>query len=570
MLFMYDGDQLPELLGEDGYTYIDDGSADLATGVTSLRFIRAVLRRTRRVWGAVALVGFAAGIGIAVTLPVTYQASTSLLLTPMSAPAEASGGPILNEQALAQSRPVAELAVRQLGLQQSVTKFLTTYTATAATDRVLVITAKANSSAEALARARAVATEFLRFRANLAETAQNLVLRSLDQEVLAAQQRLQSINTQISQLPARPTTPEQQARLASLEKAQAQAQASLDVVLEAVTENSISSQITTAGVVLDSQVLSPASPVPPHSRLKRLLEYAGIGLIASLTLGVGFVIIGALLSDRLRRRDEVARALRAPVEVSVGSMARPRWWPGPRELQAAPSAEVKRIVAYLDDVLSSSTGDPMSLAIVPVDDVHGPAVCLVSLAISCAKRGLRVVVADLCDGAPAARLVGVAEPGIHTVTVQSVQIVVVAPDQHDVVIRGPLDRPEAQTSPAEAVIEACATADRLLTLAALDPSLGAQHLSGWARAAVATVTAGQSTGTRIQAVSEMVRLAGIPLVSGVLIGADKTDESLGAAPAAGVGDAIAAEPDSRLDGDGSVVHAADQSAAGRPGSDRHF
>jgi capsular polysaccharide biosynthesis protein len=565
MLFMYDGHQLPEPLGEDGYTYIDDGSADLATGVTSLRFIRAVLRRTRRVWGAVALVGLVAGIAIAVTLPVSYQASTSLLLTPLAAPGEASGAPILNEQALAESRPVAELAMQQLGVQQSVTRFLTTYTATAATDRVLVITAKANSSAEAVARARAVATEFLRFRAKLAETMQNLVLRSLNQGVTAAQQRLQSINTQISQLPARPTTPEQQARLASLENAQLQAQASLDLVQQAVTENAVSSQITTAGVVLDSQVLSPASPVPPHSRLKRLLEYAGIGLIASLTLGVGFVIIGALLSDRLRRRDEVARALSAPVEVSVGSLARPRWRPGPRELQAAPSANVKRIVAYLDSVLSSCTGEPISLAIVPVDDVHGPADCLVSLALSCAKQGLRVVIADLCDGAPAARLLGVAEPGIHTVTVQSVQVVVVAPDQHDVVTPGPLDRPQAQACPAGAVIEACATADRLLTLAALDPSLGAPHLSGWARAAVATVTAGQSTATRIQAVSEMVRLSGIPLVSGVLIGADKTDESLGAAPAAGVRDAIAAEPGSRLDGDGSAVHAGGSVSGGPAG-----
>jgi len=549
MLFMYDGDQLPELLGEDGYTYIDDGSADLATGVTSLRFIRAVVGRTRRAWGAVALVGLVAGIGTAVMLPVSYLASTSVLLTPMGAPGEPSGAPIINEQALAQSRPVAELAVQQLGLQQSVTKFMTTYTATPATDRVLVITAKANSSAEAIARARAVATEFLRFRANLAETTQNLVLRSLNQEVIAAQQRLQSISTQISQLPARPTTPGQQARLASLTKAQAQAQTSLDLVQEAVTDNAISSQITTAGVIHDSEVLSPASPLPPHSRLKRLLEYAGIGLIAGLTLGVGVMIIGALLSDRLRRRDDVARALSAPVEVSVGGMARPRWWPGPRGLQAAPSADVRRIVAYLDSVLSSSTGDPMSLAIVPVDDVHGPAVCLVSLAISCAKQGLHVVVADLCHGAPAARLLGVAEPGACTVTVQGVQVGVVIPLPDDVVTPGPLDRRPSQPSVAKAVAEACEKADRLLTLATIDPSLGAQHLTGWTSAAVATVTAGKSTATRIHAVGEMVRLSGVTLVSGVLLETDKTDESLGVALAP---ETITEHP-SHLDSDGSMV-----------------
>ena len=71
------------------------------------------------------------------------------------------------------------------------------------------------------------------------------------------------------------------------------------------------------------------------------------------------------------------------------------------------------------------------------------------------------------------------------------------------------------------------SADLLLTLATLDPSLGAEHLAGWARGAVAVVTAGRSSAERVHAVGEMIRLAGIELISAVLVGADKTDESLG-------------------------------------------
>ena len=41
------------------------------------------------------------------------------------------------------------------------------------------------------------------------------------------------------------------------------------------------------------------------------------------------------------------------------------------------------------------------------------------------------------------------------------------------------------------------------------------------------MTAGRSSWTRIHAVGEMIRLAGMSLVSAVLVGADKTDESLG-------------------------------------------
>jgi hypothetical protein len=76
-------------------------------------------------------------------------------------------------------------------------------------------------------------------------------------------------------------------------------------------------------------------------------------------------------------------------------------------------------------------------------------------------------------------------------------------------------------------LAAYASADLLLTLAVLDPSIGAEYLAGWACGAVVVVTAGQSSAERIRAVSEMIRLSGTSLISGVLIGADKTDESLG-------------------------------------------
>ena len=49
----------------------------------------------------------------------------------------------------------------------------------------------------------------------------------------------------------------------------------------------------------------------------------------------------------------------------------------------------------------------------------------------------------------------------------------------------------------------------------------------WADDAVVVVTAGRSSWTKIRAVSEMIRLASVHLVSAVLVGADKTDESLG-------------------------------------------
>ena len=78
-----------------------------------------------------------------------------------------------------------------------------------------------------------------------------------------------------------------------------------------------------------------------------------------------------------------------------------------------------------------------------------------------------------------------------------------------------------------ALVTACSSADLLLTLATLDPAFGGDHLGTWATSAVAVVTAGESSAEKVHSVGEMIRLAGTRLDSVVLIGADKSDESLG-------------------------------------------
>ena len=56
-------------------------AADLAAGLTSLRFISAALRRRAWLWCATAVAGLLIGLGLALVLPPAYQASTSILLT---------------------------------------------------------------------------------------------------------------------------------------------------------------------------------------------------------------------------------------------------------------------------------------------------------------------------------------------------------------------------------------------------------------------------------------------------------------------------------------------------------
>jgi hypothetical protein len=172
-----------------------------------------------------------------------------------------------------------------------------------------------------------------------------------------------------------------------------------------------------------------------------------------------------------------------------------------------------------------------------VDDPSAAALALVSLALSCAQEGSQVLVADLVRGAPAARLLQAGQPGVRLVHLNGADLVVAVPGHKDVAPVGPLRRPAPQaqrwSSFSDAVAEACASADILLTLAAVDPALGSDHLPTWAVGAVAVVTAGKSSWTQIQAAGQMMRLAGMPPMSAILVGADRHDESLGRAVSPG-------------------------------------
>jgi capsular polysaccharide biosynthesis protein len=543
------GSNRPEWLWTPDDTDVEDQSPDFNAGLASLGFVRAAIRRSMRFCLAMAAAGMLIGSAFYLSSPPTYQASTTLYL--MVGPEAQPGTAIADDQAIIQSRTVAGLALRKLGLRESADSFVASYTAAPLTDRVLVITVSAPSSGEAVKQANALAAAFLQYHANQLQTQQRLLLRSLDLQVTQARQQITSLDRQISRVSAQPASPTRQAQLAGLRAQRDQTIAAVTVLEQSNNTNKASTQENTAAQVKQSYVLDAATPIPPHSRLKHLVLYAMIGLIGGLVLGLGIVVIRALTSERLFRRDDVARALGAPVKLSIGKVRPSRWRSSRRGLAAAANPGIRRIVAHLRNTVTAESRGTPALAVVPVDDPQVPAISLVSLAISFAEQmGLRVIVADLCSTTPAARLLGVSEAGVHRVRIDGGHMIVVIPDGQDVPPVGPLTPVTAQAEypPCGKELSAAfAATDVMLTLAALDPSVGGEHLARWAPVAVAMVTAGQSSWTRIHAASEMIRISGTRLVSGILIGAERTDESLGVThpPGAskGAGDSEAGLPD---------------------------
>ena len=516
------GDGLPDRLWA-GNTASDGerSAAALTGGLANLGFFTAVLRRKAWVWCLTAVIGLVIGTGLYVKFPPAYHATTSVLLV-----YNGSVNPsvqVENEASMADSQAVAARVVQELKLPQSVASFQAAYSVTTATANVLTISVGAPSSTAAVQRAAAVATAFLQYRAQYWRSQEQQQFAQLQQQYNAAQQRLQVLNAQLSQLSQ--STPAQKAEYNHLQS-QISEQGQ---ILQFVDGTELTTKANTNALVAGSFVLDPATALP-RSHIKGPALYFVGGLFGGMVVGMAGVLIAALLSRRLRRREDVAIALGAPVRLSVGPLRPRRWRPTLPWRAAKRKRDMKRVVVYLRGAVPGSSRGPASLAVVAVDDAQVVAQTFASLAASCAAEGKQVVVADLSDGAFLARLLRVSDPGIRNASWNGANLILVRPQPEDVAPVGPVPGGAssavlAQADPA--LVTACSSADLLLTFATLDPAFGGDHLGTWATNVVIVVTAGESSVEKVYSVGEMIRRSGTRLDSVVLIGADKTDESLG-------------------------------------------
>ena len=279
------------------------------------------------------------------------------------------------------------------------------------TNRVILITVSASSADAAVRGATDVTAAFLQFRADQLRTYQQLVSASASQEIARVEAQSAPIALQVSTLSGTATSTADKAKLSGL---QTQLSA-LTALRQSAQSTQQTGQAGTDTAVRGSYVINAAALVA-HSQKKTAVLYALTGLIAGLLLCMGWVAIGALMSDRLRSRADIAAALGAPVRLSVRPVRLRRRLPGRRGLAATGNPDIQRIARHLHGCLDSApTG--AALALVPADrdrrgggDDGGTGAVL-------RRQGTRVIMADLCPGMPAARLLGAPNPGVHAVEV---------------------------------------------------------------------------------------------------------------------------------------------------------
>lgn len=509
----------------DDFAATGNPPADFVPGLVNLGFIKAAIWRSVWFVSLLAAVGLLGGLGVFVKYPHASQASASLLIT--LSPYEDNQSASTNNQAMAETSSVATLAMHKLGLSQTISSFLNTYSVSSTTSRVLTITASGPSANQAQLRASAVASAFLAFRAKELTAQHSLMVASLNQQINQARQRVSSLDTQIGQA----VSAAQQSQLGKLRAERTSAANTLSSLQQAVAGDQSTTLPTLKAALKNSQVLS-VTPIP-YPKKRTLVTYVAVGLIMGLAVGLGIVIIRALVSDRLRRRDDVAYTLDAPVKLSVrtlGTNRRLAFRPG---RAAKRNRDMRRVVAHLHSAVPRKTQGAQGLAIVAVDNAPVVAQAVTELATSYAGSGTQVVTADLSSGAHLAHLSRVKGPGTHVVSRNGVTFTMAVPERGDLTPTGPLppfNSPPGRAHVPDPLVDSDVAADLLLTLATLDPAIGADHLATWASNAVVVVSSGQSSAERIHSVGEMIRLAGMRLESVVLLGADKSDESLGLTP----------------------------------------
>jgi capsular polysaccharide biosynthesis protein len=502
---------------------------DPVTGIPGRPPLGAELRRRKLLWVTAAVVGLALGIGVYKEMPPPYKATTLVQIRVI--PGVLPTDEILTELALAQSRTVATTAMTMLKLPQdakSVQSFMGRDAVTSPSDQFLQFTVKASSANDAVARAKALAQAFLRVRDNGLTSALANTVSALDKTIAKEKTQSAQLTAKIAAVQAQPVSTHQQAQLVSLQAQLSQLHGRLTGLEKAVQSYAVHSTLSNKDVRYGSKVLDRAKATP-RSRIKYPVIYAAGGLFAGLAIGMGWVIVSALISTRPRRRYDIARALGAPVRLSVGRI-RVSKLAARRAPESAGGRGIQQIATYLRSAIGREQGRA-SLAVVAADDPIVPALSIVSTALACVRDGRRVIVADLTPRGDAGRLLGCTEPGVHRQVAGQRNLTVAIPESSIAPPAGPIRHGAAAGLPVNADPEldhAYHAADLLLTLISIDPGLGADHLCTWATDAVVISTAGVPSATKLRTISELIRLSGTAVMSGVLVGADKVDESFGA------------------------------------------
>ncbi|MBK3564314.1 Wzz/FepE/Etk N-terminal domain-containing protein [Streptomyces sp. MBT62] len=319
-----------------------------ATPLLDLQALVVAVRRRRRLWGAMALLGLLAGAAVAVLLPPAPAAVTKVLVAHQEDQPNDTGTLIRTDAQLLATSRIAGAALKILKSPEKPEDFMKDYRGTGLTNNVLEIDVTGKTDAEAVARAKALAQAFVADHAKRINDIANANAQGLLDQQARMQAELADVNKTIGgRTPD--TDPKDSANLESLFAQRAELTSQISDFGQRAEEARVGAPQLVAG----TQIVDAPRAVA-HSLPKALVTDGVVGLVLGLFVGLALAAVGVVVGDRPVLRRDIAANLGASVIAELPRRSG-RLWQRRRTRVAR-----ERLTTTLART-SRGTGEPLSL-----------------------------------------------------------------------------------------------------------------------------------------------------------------------------------------------------------------
>ncbi|MFF1719159.1 Wzz/FepE/Etk N-terminal domain-containing protein [Streptomyces sviceus] len=278
-----------------------------ATPLLDLQALVVSVRRRRRLWCAMAVLGFLAGAAVAILMPPPPSATTKVLVAHAEDQPNDTGTLMRTDVALLQTTRIADAALKSLKSPEKPEDFMKDYRGTGLTNNLLQIAVTGDDDAQAVARAKALADAFVADHVQrMKATAQAESKALLDQRD-RTRDELATVNKEINERAATGDT----TGAATIESLYAR-RAELNSRIADFDQRAADARTGTPAVVAGTQIVDAPSAVR-HSLPKAAATDAVIGLVLGLFLGLALAAVGVVVADRPVLRRDIAANLGASV-----------------------------------------------------------------------------------------------------------------------------------------------------------------------------------------------------------------------------------------------------------------
>ncbi|WBO61622.1 Wzz/FepE/Etk N-terminal domain-containing protein [Streptomyces camelliae] len=358
-----------------------------ATPLIDLQALVVAVRRRRRLWYAMALLGLLAGGALAVLMPPRPTAVTKVLVAHAEDQPNDTGTLIRTDVQLLQTTRIADKALQSLKSPVKPEDFMRDYKGAGLTNNLLQITVTGDSDAQAVARAKALADAFVADHVQrMQETAQAEAKALLDQRD-RMRDELAQVNKEIGD-----RSPDSNPKAAASIESLFARRAELNSRISDFDQRAADARTGTPQVIAGTQIVDAPRAVR-HSLPKAAVTDAAIGLVLGLVLGLALAAVGTVVADRPVLRRDIAANLGASVIAELPRRSGRLWQ------RRRTRVTRERLTATLVRTTRDSA-EPVSL--LELGCAHSTSLIALDLARAMAAEGPVTVV----DGLPGPQLAG--------------------------------------------------------------------------------------------------------------------------------------------------------------------